>query len=76
MAGALVGGDGARLYADLLPPIVHRARAVAAPTAAMLVRAWQARTPGSVAGIGRTLPIYGRRPDATRWAPSQARVGR
>ena len=74
--GALVGGDGARLYADELPPGVRRARAVAAPTAAMLVRAWRARAPGDVSGIGRALPIYGRRPDARRWAPSRAGVGR
>ncbi len=74
--GALVGGDGARLYADELPPRARRARAVAAPTAAMLVRAWQARAPGNVTGIGRALPIYGRRPDAKRWTPSRARVGR
>ena len=74
--GALVGGDGARLYSDLLPPTVHRARAVAAPTAAMVVRAWRAQISGTVVGISHTLPVYGRRPDATRWAPVQAQATR
>ena len=73
---ALVGGDGARRYADRLPPTAHRARAVAAPTAAMLVRAWRERVPGTVAGIGRVLPIYGRRADAARWAPARAEARR
>jgi tRNA threonylcarbamoyl adenosine modification protein YeaZ len=72
--GALVGGDGARLYADRLPPVVYPARAVAAPSAAMLVRAWLARVPGIVEGIGHVLPVYGRRPDAARWAPKTSGV--
>jgi tRNA threonylcarbamoyladenosine biosynthesis protein TsaB len=73
--GALLGGDGARLYADLLPATVGHARAVAAPTAGLLVRALQAGVPGLVEGIGHVLPLYGRRPDAVRWAPAPAARG-
>jgi len=67
--GAAVGGDGAALHADRLPPDVVQT-AVAAPTAAMVARAWVAHAPGSVEGFDATLPIYGRHPDAVpRSAP-------
>jgi len=62
--GAVVGGDGAVLYADLLPPGVVRDRAVAAPTAVMVARTWLAGSSHATAGFARTLPIYGRGPDA------------
>ncbi len=61
--GAAVGGDGAVLHAGRLPAGV-RQTAVAGPTAAMVARAWAARTPGRVEGFAATLPVYGRRPDA------------
>jgi tRNA threonylcarbamoyladenosine biosynthesis protein TsaB len=61
--GASVGGDGAVLHADRLPPGVQQT-AVVGPTAAMVARAWAARTPGRVEGFAATLPVYGRRPDA------------
>jgi hypothetical protein len=59
-----VGGDGAALYADRLPPAVMHDRAVAAPTAVMVARTWLAGSPGATAGFAHTLPIYGRGPDA------------
>jgi len=65
--GAVVGGDGARLYADRLPPVVFAARAVAAPTATMVARAWFAGVPGVVTGLAAVLPVYGRGPDAQPW---------
>lgn len=65
--GAVAGGDGARLYADLLPPGVSTTAEAAPPTAAMVGRAWLARVPGAAEGMAAVLPIYGRAPDATRW---------
>lgn len=64
--GATIGGDGAVLYEDLLPQ--GSAPAVAAPTAAMVARAWLAGVPGSSEGFDEVLPIYGRDPDAAKWA--------
>lgn len=66
--GALVGGDGAHLHADRLPPAVRLSSVVVAPTAVMVGRAYLARVPGCVAGPADVLPIYGRAPDAVRWA--------
>jgi len=65
--GAVVGGDGAVLYADRLPAAVTVAMSVAMPTAAMVGRAWLAGVPGAVEGFAAVLPLYGRAPDAVRW---------
>ncbi len=66
--GRLVtGGDGAALYAELLPPSARRAEAVVAPTAAMVGRAVACGAPGLVTGPDAVLPLYGRTPDAARW---------
>lgn len=64
--GALVGGDGASLYAGSLPANVTLV-AGAAPTADMVGRAWLAGVPGAVEGFDAVLPVYGRAPDAARW---------
>jgi len=66
-SGALVGGDGAHLYADRLPHCVRLSALVRAPTASMVLRAWRAGAPGVVDGPEKTVPVYGRRPDAARW---------
>ena len=63
----LVGGDGAALYAELLPPSARRAEGIVAPTAAMVGRAVACGAPGLVTGLGAVLPLYGRTPDAARW---------
>jgi len=63
----LVGGDGATLYAELLPPSARRAEAIVAPTAAMVGRAVACGVPGLVIGPAAVLPLYGRTPDAARW---------
>jgi len=63
----LAGGDGAALYAELLPPSVRRAKAIVAPTAAMVGRAVACGAPGLVTGFDAALPLYGRMPDAARW---------
>jgi tRNA threonylcarbamoyl adenosine modification protein YeaZ len=68
---AVVGGDGAHLYRDRLPASTHLARAIAAPTAVMALRAWRAGVPGVVEGLPATVPIYGRAPDAARWTERQ-----
>jgi len=60
----LAGGDGAVLYADLLPATAPRAAGVVAPTAAMVGRAAACGAPGVVRGPDAVLPIYGRAPDA------------
>jgi tRNA threonylcarbamoyladenosine biosynthesis protein TsaB len=77
--GALLGGDGAVLYADRLPTSVTVAPDVSRPTAAMVGRAWLAQVPGAVEGFEAVLPIYGRAPDAARWqgaaAPSDSSRG-
>lgn len=65
--GALVGGDGALLYAERLPATVTLAVDTATPTAAMVARAWLAGAPGAVEGLAAVLPVYGRAPDAVRW---------
>ncbi len=62
--GALVGGDGALLHADRLPPTVVHERAVAAPDALMVARTFLAGSPAVTRGFAVTLPIYGREPDA------------
>jgi hypothetical protein len=59
-----VGGDGALLHADRLPPTVVCERAVAAPSALMVARAFLAGSPALTLGFAATLPIYGREPDA------------
>ena len=63
----LVGGDGAVLYRDLLPPTARLADGVPAPTAAMVGRAVAREAPGLVFGADAVLPLYGRAPDAARW---------
>jgi tRNA threonylcarbamoyladenosine biosynthesis protein TsaB len=62
--GAVVGGDGATLHADLLPATVALASAVAGPSALMVVRAFLAGSPAITRGFADTLPVYGREPDA------------
>ncbi len=61
---ALVGGDGARLYADRLPPSARVSGGLAAPTAGMVGRAVALAAPGVVTGPDAVLPVYGRSPDA------------
>jgi len=63
----LAGGDGAALYAELLPSSARRADAIVAPTAAMVGRAVACGAPGLVTGPDAVLPLYGRTPDAARW---------
>ena len=63
----LVGGDGAVLYAGMLPASARSVAGVAAPTAAMVGRAVAAGVPGLVWGADAVLPLYGRAPDAARW---------
>jgi tRNA threonylcarbamoyladenosine biosynthesis protein TsaB len=60
----VTGGDGAVLYAGLLPASARPAAGVAAPTAAMVGRAVAAGAPGLVRGPDAVLPLYGRAPDA------------
>ncbi len=62
--GAIVGGDGATLHADLLPATVSLARGAASPGALMVARAFLAGSPAIRRGFDETLPIYGREPDA------------
>jgi tRNA threonylcarbamoyladenosine biosynthesis protein TsaB len=62
--GAVVGGDGATLHADLLPATVAFARAVAGPSALMVARGFLVGSPAVTRGFADTLPIYGREPDA------------
>ena len=64
----LVGGDGAVVYATALPVDADVAASITAPTAAMVGRAVAGRSPGVVDGPDRVLPLYGRAPDAARWA--------
>jgi tRNA threonylcarbamoyladenosine biosynthesis protein TsaB len=68
----VVGGDGALLYAERLPPSATLVSAVAAPTAAMVLRAWRAAVDGRREGFAEVLPIYGREPDAARWLGGKA----
>ncbi len=70
--GALVGGDGALLHADRLPPAVVAELAVAAPSALMAARALLAGSPRVTRGFAATLPIYGCEPDATPRAAAPA----
>jgi tRNA threonylcarbamoyladenosine biosynthesis protein TsaB len=63
----LTGGDGAALYAELLPPSARRADAIVSPTAAMVGRAVARGAPGVVFSFDHVLPLYGRTPDAARW---------
>jgi tRNA threonylcarbamoyl adenosine modification protein YeaZ len=65
--GAVVGGDGAVLYAERLPRSATVAGAVVAPTAAMVLRAWLAGAEDRREGPAAVLPVYGREPDAVRW---------
>jgi tRNA threonylcarbamoyladenosine biosynthesis protein TsaB len=69
-----VGGDGAMLYAELLPTSA-RLSPVAAPTAAMVGRAVACGAPGLVFGPDAVLPLYGRAPDATPRDPAPAPGG-
>jgi tRNA threonylcarbamoyladenosine biosynthesis protein TsaB len=62
--GSVVGGDGAVLYAELLPASAQLAAGVVAPTAAMVGRAVACGAPGLVRGPDAVLPVYGRAPDA------------
>lgn len=62
---AVVGGDGARLYADRLPSSASPAPGLVAPTAGMVGRAVALGAPGVVTGPDAVLPVYGRSPDAT-----------
>ena len=64
----VVGGDGAVLYADLLPVSARPAAGVVAPAAAMVGRAVACGAPGVVWGPDAVLPIYGRAPDAAPWS--------
>ena len=61
---AIVGGDGARLYADRLPSSASPAPGLVAPTASMVGRAVALGAPGVVTGPHIVLPVYGRSPDA------------
>ncbi len=61
---ALVGGDGAVLYGELLPASARPAVGIVAPTAAMVGRAVACGAPGLVHGPDAVLPVYGRAPDA------------
>jgi tRNA threonylcarbamoyladenosine biosynthesis protein TsaB len=61
---ALVGGDGAVLYHELLPASARPAAGIVAPTAAMVARAVARGAPGVVHGPDAVLPVYGRAPDA------------
>jgi len=63
--GAVVGGDGALLHDDRLPPVVVCERAVAGPSALMAARTFLAGSSALTRGFAATLPIYGRAPDAT-----------
>ena len=65
--GAVVGGDGAVLYAERVPRSATVAGAVVAPTAAMTLRAWLGGAPDRREGQAAVLPVYGREPDAVRW---------
>jgi tRNA threonylcarbamoyladenosine biosynthesis protein TsaB len=71
---AVVGGDGAHLYAAELPASAHLARAVVWPTAGMTVRAWHVGVPGIVLAADDVLPLYGRAPDAVRWTERARRT--
>lgn len=64
LGDVVVGGDGAALYAELLPQTARRAPGIDAPTAAMVGRAVACGAPGVVWGPDAVLPIYGRAPDA------------
>ncbi len=68
--GAVVGGDGALLHADRLPPAVVLERAVTAPSALMVARTFLADSPAVTRGFAATLPIYGREPDAVPRSPA------
>lgn len=68
LGAVITGGDGAALYADLLPSSALRAAGVPAPTAAMVGRAAALGVPGLVSGPEAVLPLYVRAPDAARWA--------
>ena len=68
--GAVVGGDGATLHADLLPATVAFAPAVTGPSALMVARGFLAGSPAVTRGFADTLPLYGREPDAVPRARS------
>jgi tRNA threonylcarbamoyladenosine biosynthesis protein TsaB len=68
----VVGGDGAALYAELLPASARRAAGFDGPTAAMVGRAVACGAPGLVWGLDAVLPVYGRAPDAARWTGGPA----
>jgi len=68
--GAIVGGDGATLHADLLPATVTFAPGVTGPSALMVARGFLAGSPALTRGFADTLPLYGREPDAVPHARS------
>ena len=74
LGAVVVGGDGAVLYADRLPASALPASGMPVPTAAMIGRAAALGVPGLVSGPDAVLPIYGRAPDAARWAAPARRV--
>jgi tRNA threonylcarbamoyladenosine biosynthesis protein TsaB len=74
LGAVIVGGDGAVLYADRLPASALPARGIPVPTAAMVGRAAALGVPGLVSGPDAVLPIYGRAPDAARWAAPARRA--
>ncbi len=65
--GAVVGGDGAVVYAERVPRSATVAGDVVAPTAAMVLRAWLLGAADRRECPGTVLPVYGREPDAVRW---------
>jgi tRNA threonylcarbamoyladenosine biosynthesis protein TsaB len=69
--GAVVGGDGALLYADRLPAGVTCVRDVAGPSALMVARTFLSASGAVTRGFDATLPIYGREPDALPRAHSR-----
>lgn len=75
LGDVLVGGDGALLYRELLPVTAHAAAGMPAPTAAMVGAAVACAAPGVVVGPDDVLPLYGRAPDAARWAGAGAAPG-
>jgi tRNA threonylcarbamoyladenosine biosynthesis protein TsaB len=72
LGDVLIGGDGAVLYRDLLPATARVADEILAPTAAMVGLAVAREVPGLAVGPDAVLPIYGRTPDAARWAGGSA----
>jgi len=72
LGDVIVGGDGAVLYRELFPAATVVVDEMPAPTAAMVGRAVACGAPGLVFGPDAVLPLYGRAPDAARWAGAAA----